>query len=83
MKLFRTCERVCKYVVTRRTVRKPKHGGRLAGERHHGGPHTAAHWQHADNITDELLVDLETVVGDTGRLVDDKHDVSRTVGAIH
>ena len=77
-----TCEVVCKYVAARRTVRQPKHGGRLHGERHHGDPHTAARWQHADDITDELFVDLETVVGDTGRLVDDEHDVSRTVGAI-
>ena len=76
MKLFRTYEVVCKYVVARRTVRQSKHGGRLHGERHHGDPHTAARWQHADDITDELFVDLETVVGNTGRLV------TRTVGAI-
>ena len=70
-----TCEVLSQDGFVRRAVGELKHGGRLPGERHHGDPHIAAHGQHADDITDELFVDLETVVGDTGRLVDDKHDV--------
>ena len=74
---------ISKYVAARRIIGELKHDGRLHGERHHGDPHTAARWQHADDVTDELFVDLETVVGDTGRLIDDEHDISWPVRAVN